>query len=622
MVRAALATLGLVNENDTSISSTDLANSSPLKMRYFSPIWRVLMLYIVKCLGDIDIANILFSNLIVQLNPSKKDRKSNICYTRYLSFIIEHLLGEAYKNDNLKTFKPHHISATSFKIPFENEVPLTAHMGKVTNLSPEPIKSLIPPSRESRKKKNPASSKPTTLKIVRESSSFPQVDDTQPDEELTTIANATQSINAFKLAEDLGNHLEPVDAEKGMILPVEGEVKDSGITSIGNISFEELFDQHKNKEADKENYESPFDTESKINIIRKEVLMTTEHKEELSKTNEDTADKIADKIEESIPRMVANALEERIHEMLSNTLKTILPDFLLDSIKKALQSLTNMSKRLSKLKMADLQKKLIKEINTKVGISVQCSVRKEVKVVNELLKYVFMKIDKSDVNLRKLVNLIMDLVFLIDTTSASAKAAPERENMSTQENKDDEIIVPAPGEHLGKQAPPISTALVVQSLEEEPPIKKFGTFTGSHMTIKDAKAQMEEIKRLAALKCEKEEYEKRLKVLTPKELEWVKTQAEKLGIHPPPQLIAFGLSASEKKRKTSSEIIKEVCVKEDIVVDEMHRNLVPPPRVVGFRELVIREPNLGIFFYNRNVDLVFQREEEFHLATTAQLIRI
>ncbi|GKF87727.1 hypothetical protein Tco_0258604, partial [Tanacetum coccineum] len=53
-------------------------------------------------------------------------------------------------------------------------------------------------------------------------------------------------------------------------------------------------------------------------------------------------------------------------------------------------------------------------------------------------------------------------------TSASAKAAPERKNMSTQENKDEEII----GEHLGKQAPPISTALVVQSSEEEPLIKK------------------------------------------------------------------------------------------------------------------------------------------------------
>ncbi|GJT83915.1 hypothetical protein Tco_1058257 [Tanacetum coccineum] len=53
----------------------------------------------------------------------------------------------------------------------------------------------------------------------------------------------------------------------------------------------------------------------------------------------------------------------------------------------------------------------------------------------------------------------------------------------------------------------------------------------------------------------------------------------------------------------------------------MHRNLIPPSWVEGSRWLVIREPKSGIFFYNGNFDLVFQREEEFHLATTAQLIR-
>ncbi|GJU42781.1 GTP-binding protein SAR1A-like protein [Tanacetum coccineum] len=97
-------------------------------------------------------------------------------------------------------------------------------------------------------------------------------------------------------------------------------------------------------------------------------------------------------------------------------------------------------------------------------------------------------------------------------------------------------------------------------------------------------------------------------------------KAGKLGISPLPQLTAFGLSASEKKR--SSELIKEVFVKEYIVVDGMHRNLVPPLGVVGFRGLVIKEPESRIFLYNGNFDLVFQREEEFYLATIAQLIKI
>ncbi|GJR54565.1 hypothetical protein Tco_1405086 [Tanacetum coccineum] len=60
----------------------------------------------------------------------------------------------------------------------------------------------------------------------------------------------------------------------------------------------------------------------------------------------------------------------------------------------------------------------------------------------------------------------------------------------------------------------------------------------------------------------------------------------------------FGLSASDKKRKRSSEILKEVFVKEDIVVDGMHRNLVPRSGVVASEGLAIREPASGIFFYN------------------------
>ncbi|GKB33234.1 hypothetical protein Tco_0872635 [Tanacetum coccineum] len=95
---------------------------------------------------------------------------------------------------------------------------------------------------------------------------------------------------------------------------------------------------------------------------------------------------------------------------------------------------------------------------------------------------------------------------------------------------------------------------------------------------------------------------------------WVKTQAGKLGIPPPPQLTTFGL--------TASELIKEVFMKEDIVMDRMHRNLVPPLGVVPSEGLVICEPESGIFFYNINFDLVFQRENKFHLATTPQLIRI
>ncbi|GKE19651.1 hypothetical protein Tco_1427228, partial [Tanacetum coccineum] len=69
--------------------------------------------------------------------------------------------------------------------------------------------------------------------------------------------------------------------------------------------------------------------------------------------------------------------------------------------------------------------------------------------------------------------------------------------------------------------------------------------------------------------------------------------AKKHGLPIPLQLTAFELPPVEKKRKIRFEVMKEVFLKEDIIVDGMHRNLTPP-----------------------------RRQSEFHLATTAQLIRI
>ncbi|GJU76391.1 hypothetical protein Tco_1273461 [Tanacetum coccineum] len=100
--------------------------------------------------------------------------------------------------------------------------------------------------------------------------------------------------------------------------------------------------------------------------------------------------------------------------------------------------------------------------------------------------------------------------------------------------------------------------------------------------------------------------------------EWL----EKLGIQPPHELSTLGISVDDRKRKRTSDILQEVFVKENIVVDGMQTNLIPPLGIKGSRGQVIREPESGIFYYNGNFDLVFQREEEFHLATNTQLIRL
>ncbi|GJU51031.1 hypothetical protein Tco_1220586 [Tanacetum coccineum] len=74
--------------------------------------------------------------------------------------------------------------------------------------------------------------------------------------------------------------------------------------------------------------------------------------------------------------------------------------------------------------------------------------------------------------------------------------------------------------------------------------------------------------------------------------EWL--EAKRLGLPPPPELATFGLTTEEKKKE---------------------KDIVPQ------RWLVIKESESGIFFINKNMDIAFQRESEFHLTPTVQLIR-
>ncbi|GKB82125.1 hypothetical protein Tco_0949020 [Tanacetum coccineum] len=67
--------------------------------------------------------------------------------------------------------------------------------------------------------------------------------------------------------------------------------------------------------------------------------------------------------------------------------------------------------------------------------------------------------------------------------------------------------------------------------------------------------------------------------------QWVLSQAKALGIPPPPELSTFGVTITNRKRKRSSEILKEFFVNEDMVVDGMHRNLVPPLGIEGRKGL-------------------------------------
>nr|GEV29769.1 reverse transcriptase domain-containing protein [Tanacetum cinerariifolium] len=207
---------------------------------------------------------------------------------------------------------------------------------------------------------------------------------------------------------------------------------------------------------------------------------------------------------------------------------------------------------------------------------------------------------------------------------------------------------------------------------EEDPLKELiplmdegGSNLKIPMTMEDFKAQLAELQRLEALKQEEEKSEESLKkIMKPANIQaqakkitkyeekkakmlaeynhYIRFRADKRRITKINYIIdrvtknvtmriqrdnqPLSLPVLEifwlKKEKKASKKLKDVFVKEDIKLDGMYRNLIPPQGVVGFRGLVITEPEAGIFYYNGNFDMAFQRKNEFHLSTTPQLIRL
>ncbi|GKC75848.1 hypothetical protein Tco_1126622 [Tanacetum coccineum] len=317
-------------------------------------------------------------------------------------------------------------------------------------------------------------------------------------------------------------------------------------------------------------------------------------------------------------------------------------------------------------------------------------------IVKDRMSYCGDKLDKGDVNLRELINLMKDMVHLLDSALVFRKVNAEGEklekanpdpditesNLQGEQKLNDDKMANVQKEQSSvletnsRQAPPISeqvpplttsSAYSLTPLRDEnkwkgiatgeepvkllmPLIEQGGSnpkmlnlqqfIPGKKMSLEVAKAQLIEIKRLVDLKAEQEKTEQKLKALSNKELEAQSAQLaayeakRKRMLEEYNHYITFRVNPLpitkisykiDKVNKFATLIIERnnqpLSLTVYIVVDGMHRNLIPPSWVEGSRWLVIREPKSGIFFYNGNFNLVFQREEEFDLATTAQLIR-
>nr|GEX70002.1 retrotransposon protein, putative, Ty3-gypsy subclass [Tanacetum cinerariifolium] len=250
---------------------------------------------------NIDIADILFLDLIAHLHPKgrKNQRKLNVCYTRYLSFIMKHLLQDNYKNDKLLSLKPFNITSITFKPKWKNETALTSHMCKVAGLSPEPIQPLIPPSDEvnaddtadkslsgtsvspvtqpkapiakrPRKKEIPSSTQPDVLKSSRNlKSSSTKATHLHPAKKFMVLVDATKVLDAFESAEERVVKLWATPDLLECLNQNIMEEEDDGVRSPEEPTFEQLMDEvDKQNKAAQEKSKSPYDTELEIKIVK------------------------------------------------------------------------------------------------------------------------------------------------------------------------------------------------------------------------------------------------------------------------------------------------------------------------------------------------------------------
>nr|GEY55831.1 hypothetical protein [Tanacetum cinerariifolium] len=178
---------------------------------------------------------------------------------------------------------------------------------------------------------------------------------------------------------------------------VEGVVKDSGITSVDQATYDDVVEVTLiGSLIEAELQEAGFMPDDEIESISgfetadDDEDKKSEHKEELSKTGEANADNlishqsqthlvifkrislqllpkctilsVADKIDDAVPMMVDDALEERLPKLLSNTLENILLDLQKDSVKMVMPK---FDKRIQKTLIAKVPNIILKPLNRK-----------------------------------------------------------------------------------------------------------------------------------------------------------------------------------------------------------------------------------------------------------------
>ncbi|GKD60531.1 hypothetical protein Tco_1298040 [Tanacetum coccineum] len=412
MVKDAIPTLGLADDKNPELTSVDLAHSPPLKIRYFSPTWKIME----------------------------------------------------------ETFKPSSIY----------EVPLTSYMRKVAKLTEKPL--ILPYEEVNVEGTDDKSSSRTDVQALKT-----QAFESQPTEETKVTANATQSLEASKSAEEQDNQPQTDDTTKVTVFKYKGHCKQPlsnfsrrawmlGLKLKAGATFEEIIDLYDQKnKADQEVLESPFNIESEILIMKRFQLSQSADEDKIidieiddhNKTDSwlksipkddlafisgfktptseeaivynihDTSNGGADHTLHasteilaqsdplpSVPSLIDVALKEKLPGLLLEALKNSIPLILKDSIKESVKAYIE-----EKLPLFDAygstnlprSEELGIVIKTKMGKSVREKVQKGMETVSDKLTMVQSTVAINSQHVKDLRLVFKDMVSLLKAAEVFKK---------------------------------------------------------------------------------------------------------------------------------------------------------------------------------------------------------
>nr|GEV51934.1 hypothetical protein [Tanacetum cinerariifolium] len=533
-----------------------------------------------------------------------------------------------------------------------------------------------------KKKRIPPSSKPKSPYKARVIFLKKQVRETQHAEVTVATADTTKSLVASKLAEEQGSQWSTSDDNVIDITPKDNEARDTddlaSLTGFETLDSNDETSIFVTKEHSTDNLNATSDElatiSSKVDQLESQVterisdewkssvpsLVTNTLKEQLSGL-------LSDALKDTLPQLIKDSIKSSVLEPIAEELpQKKLSKFLHNKMRKSirLRVRTGMKEvrtnsllvhplwpptpsifKISGLcfttwSLSSRQQKSLKRIMLRGR-----SRRKTIQRYQRILRYNELMFRGSKHLLKpeeqqKSVQEFTDQLF--ETTSSKFSLTPLKEPTPPRDfTKGKEVAIVeeqvnelVPYQEEGGSIPKISK------------IKSFITPEGT-LSQEEFNNQIKEMKRSSDLKAEKEKPEQELRKIAD-QLPIIKISHVvnlNLIVHPNFRLRTLGFSewleahalASKKTRKSNDMRLQSLRAKFQWVINQAKKLGLPPPpalvtfgmtepdsspRVVPIEGLVINKPKSRIFFMNRNTDIAFQRESEFHLAPTTQLIRI